>query len=147
MLVVDTSVAVKWVISEASTTREAGTEQALALLAHGLMAPDLLAIEFANVLWKRQLRRDIGADQAEQALAILPETVLLQPSQPYLQTALSLAVALEHPVYDCLFLACAAAHDAELVTADERLATLVQHRNTGIRVTNLADWIDPTPAR
>lgn len=145
MLVVDTSVAVKWVVSEASTEREAGTEQALALLGHGLMAPDLLAIEFANVLWKRQLRQDVSAKQAEQALAVLPNIVILRPSQPYLQTAMNLAVTLEHPIYDCLFLACAVEHEAEFVTADERLATLVQRRDPGIRVTKLHDWVDFSP--
>jgi predicted nucleic acid-binding protein len=45
-LVVDASVAIKWVIEES------GTPQALSLRRHRLFAPDLLMTECANVLWK-----------------------------------------------------------------------------------------------
>ncbi len=47
-LVIDASVAVKWVIDEH------GTPEALSLLRHRLFAPDLLVAECAKVLWKRR---------------------------------------------------------------------------------------------
>ena len=46
-LVVDASVAIKWVVPEA------GSERAITLLDHGLVAPDLLFSECANILWRK----------------------------------------------------------------------------------------------
>ncbi len=46
-LVVDASVVIKWVIEET------GTQDALALRRHRLLAPDLLIPECANILWKK----------------------------------------------------------------------------------------------
>jgi predicted nucleic acid-binding protein len=46
-LVIDASVAIKWVIDEP------GTKEALSLLKHRLYAPDLLVAECGNILWKR----------------------------------------------------------------------------------------------
>jgi len=43
----DASVAVIWLVEEASSP------QALALLKHGLLAPDLLIAECANIIWKK----------------------------------------------------------------------------------------------
>jgi len=42
--VIDASVAIKWVVSEP------GTQEALALRQHRLIAPDLLIAECANIL-------------------------------------------------------------------------------------------------
>jgi predicted nucleic acid-binding protein len=46
-LVIDASVAVKWVVEEP------GTQEALLLRQHRLLAPDLLVAECANILWKK----------------------------------------------------------------------------------------------
>ena len=47
--------------------------------------------------------------------------VQLQSMRPLLQPALRLAVALNHPAYDCMYLALAELIDGELVTADRAL--------------------------
>jgi predicted nucleic acid-binding protein len=49
-LVIDARVAVKWVVPEPDSTR------AEVLLDHGLVAPDLLFVECANVLWEKVRR-------------------------------------------------------------------------------------------
>ena len=46
-LVIDASVAVKWVVPELVS------ERAERLLDHGLVAPDLLFAECANLLWEK----------------------------------------------------------------------------------------------
>ncbi len=40
--------------------------------------------------------------------------------------ALELALALDHPVYDCLYLSCADIVDGVLITADEKLCKAMQ---------------------
>jgi predicted nucleic acid-binding protein len=119
VLVVDTSVAVKWYIPEP------GSEHALALRLSGndLVAPDLLVAEFGNVLRKKVRRGELdGAEAAEIADAFVRACpVRLRPSLPYSALALDLALRLERSVYDALFLAVAVAEGGSYVTADERL--------------------------
>lgn len=118
--VVDTSVAVKWVIPESGKGIEIGTEQALALFDHELDAPDCIIGEFANALFKKVQRREIGAEQAQSAFAVLPQTVSFFPSADLVEAALSLALDVVHPVHDCIFLVGAIQHDVQLVTADRK---------------------------
>jgi predicted nucleic acid-binding protein len=61
LCVIDASVVIKWLI------REDGTPEALALRTKGLVfiAPDLLAPECANILWKHYRRNEISRGQAE----------------------------------------------------------------------------------
>lgn len=116
--VVDTSVAIKWFVLEA------GTEQAEWLLEpeRDLAASDLLIAEIGNVLWRKQRNGDIDAKQVDMAIDRLPGFFqLLSPASGLIQGALAIAREIGHSVYDCMFLAQAAAlTDACLVTADER---------------------------
>jgi predicted nucleic acid-binding protein len=57
-LVVDASVAIKWVVAE----RDA--ECAATLLDHGLIVPDLLFSECANILWRKLRHHEITEDEA-----------------------------------------------------------------------------------
>ena len=132
--VVDASVAVKWVVEELDSG------QARMLARARLEAPDLLAVECANILWKKARIGDIGARQARERLdALLEAPVALTPSRDLLGQALGLALELEHPVYDCLYLALALARGVPLVTADERLARAVRKRRRAVGVTLLSE--------
>jgi predicted nucleic acid-binding protein len=65
-LVIDASVAVKWVIEET------GTEAALSLRRGAkLIAPELLVAECANVLWKKVRRNELSRDEAHLAARLL----------------------------------------------------------------------------
>lgn len=119
-LVVDTSVAVKWVVPEDGAAVEAGTGAALELLAQELIAPDCILGEFANALFKKVQRSEIGREQAEAALQILPGTVALFPTANLVDVALKLALDIGHPVHDCIFLMGAIQYDVPLVTADAK---------------------------
>lgn len=116
-LVIDASVALKWVVEEA------GTPLALALRRSArLIAPDLLVAECANVLWKKVQRGELLRDEALLAARLLQGAEIeLLPSRALFEVATRLAIALDHPAYDCLYLALAVAEDCRLVTADERL--------------------------
>ena len=115
-LVVDASVAVKWVVPEPRS------DQAAALLDHTLVAPDLFFAECANVLWKKLRRGDLTEEEASIAARTLEQVdVVVVPSRAYLGRAVAIAAALEHPAYDAIYLAVAEAFGLRLVTADARL--------------------------
>jgi predicted nucleic acid-binding protein len=122
--VIDASIAVKWVVEEE------GTPEALALRVHAkLIAPDLLVAECANILWKKVVRGELLKDEALIAAALLQEAdVELYPMRSLLAPAARLAIELEHPAYDCLYLAFAAERGCPLVTADGRLLRKLEER-------------------
>jgi predicted nucleic acid-binding protein len=116
MIIVDASVAVKWLVSEA------GSEEAAALLEQRLGAPALWLSEASNALWAKVMRRQLSADEARgQAadLADAPMTTIALPG--LLPAAMRMALELEHPIYDCIYLAAATQSDTYVVTDDRRL--------------------------
>ncbi|MFQ5955716.1 MAG: type II toxin-antitoxin system VapC family toxin [Kiloniellales bacterium] len=131
--VVDASVAIKWFVEENLS------EEAEAILGYGepLFAPDLLLAEIGNVLWKKVNRGEVAPDQAHE-IAVKAEggIPVLYSIRPLNARALQIALTLDHPVYDCLYIACAEMADGVVVTADERFvqaaagtefASLVRH--------------------
>lgn len=134
-VVVDASVAVKWVIPEVLSDRA----DALRSRADRLLAPDFLLLEATNALWKKLIRREISAREAARALDLLLSSPLdLRPSAPLLSRALTLARRLGHPVYDCLYVALAQVEGAALVTADRRLLAATAKPGTHLTVMDLA---------
>ena len=116
--VIDASVAIKWVIDEE------GTDQALALRRQKLYAPDLIIAECANILWKKVRRGELSAEEAGIAGRLLANADLeLLPTRSLMNAAIEIAIQLDHPAYDCLYLALAEQNHAEFVTADTRLVT------------------------
>ena len=114
--VIDASVAIKWVVDEP------GTQQALLLRRHRLVAPDLLVPECANILWKKVLRRELSEAEATLAARLLQRAdIQLEPMRRLMEPATKLAIALGHPAYDCIYLALAQSLSCALVTADEQL--------------------------
>jgi predicted nucleic acid-binding protein len=114
--VIDASVAIKWVV------RESGTEEALLVRRRSLVAPDLLIAECANILWKKVRRKELTEAEAILAARLLERAgVRLEPMRLLLQPATRISIALDHPAYDCMYLATAEMLSCGLVTADERL--------------------------
>ena len=135
--VVDSSVAIKWVVEEP------GSKEALALFRHRLFAPDLLIAECANALWKKARRNELTTEEASLCARLLQSAdVELSPMRPLLESATRLAVALDHPAYDCVYLVLAESLSCDLVTADARL--VVKARAGGkSKVLALADTAPP----
>ena len=120
---IDAGVAIKWVIDEP------GSAEAVLLLDRRLLAPDLLCAECANILWKMTVRREITSDEADiAALALAEADIELVAMRPYLAATAALAIALDHPAYDCVYLAVADDLGVPLVTADERLVRKLRQR-------------------
>ncbi len=142
-LVVDASVAVKWVLPEPGTLQARRLLEASADGRLDLIAPDLFIGEVGNVLWKRcRLRGELVEDEAraalEAVLAVAPELV---PSEALAARALELALAFRRPISDCLYVALALRDHCSLVTADSRLATALGPA-TG-HVVRLEDFVLP----
>ena len=121
-LVVDASVALKWVLLEEDRDR------AISLLTEDeLIAPDLLHVECANALAMRVRRGLIRAVDASDALhVILNAPVLIRPAASLVSKAYDLSLELERTAYDSLYLALALAEGAVLVTADGKFADAVE---------------------
>lgn len=135
--VVDASVVVKWFVEEDHH------EQARDLLRADdiLLAPDLIVLEITNVVWKKTIRDEIDRAQATIiAAAILQGEPQLHPSTDFSERALEMALSLNHPIYDCVYLACAEHFNSPLITLDQRLCkaaantefeNLVRHLDDG----------------
>lgn len=121
-VVVDASVAAKWFI------RGNGRKQALkALDAPSRHAPDLIVAEIANVAWKKAIRGEVTTDQARFiSAAVARYFAVLHRSEALVHRAMEIALTLRHPVYDCLYLACAERAGGRLITADRKLLATLQ---------------------
>jgi predicted nucleic acid-binding protein len=116
-VVVDASVAVKWVLDEP------GSEAAATLREQELIAPALWLAEAANALWRHAQTGEITGNEAVELFTeLLQAPVATLPIEPHLEPALKLATEIRHPVYDCIYLALALHHQTYVVTADRRLA-------------------------
>lgn len=128
--VIDASIALKWVIEEE------GTPEALALRQRAkLMAPELLVAESANVLWKKVRRDELLKEEALLAARLLQAAEIeLLPARNLLETSLRMSIEIDHPAYDCMYLALAVENKCNFVTADERfLQKLRQGRERTVR--------------
>jgi len=135
-LVVDASVAVKWLVPED------GTDEAVRVLTGGatLVVPDLLFMEVASALWKRVRRRQMtepAADTILRSLDAMPLTV--HGTRDLVSAAFALSCSLSVTPYDAVYLALAEWQDCALVTADSRLARALRGTRFADRARRLGD--------
>lgn len=123
VLVIDASVAMKWVVTESGSDRAAALLTELAGGAVSLVAPEQLLGEVGNGLRKRVAQRVLSAADAVAALEAVSELglELIGGPQRWLR-ALPAALDWGVTTYDALYLLLALDLDADLVTADLRLA-------------------------
>ena len=135
-IVVDASVALKWVL------QEDGSDAAERLLDEELIAPSLWLVEAGNALWRRSVRGELSAQEAQERLSeLFNAPVATVPLEADVAAAVRLAGELGHPVYDCLYLALALREDTYVVTADRRFAdALSKHRKLSKAVCLLEQW-------
>ncbi len=121
MAIVDASVAVKWVVNEPLS------DLAIQLLQNNVLkAPELIEVEVRNALWARVRRNLDTAEEARQAeqefsrigIGVLPLGILVG-------RAFDLSFELDHPLYDCVYLAAAIEFSEPLITADQRFFELI----------------------
>jgi predicted nucleic acid-binding protein len=117
-LVVDASVALKWVLQEPGSH----IAEALIRIEPELVIPDFWLGEATNVLWVQVRRKLLTPDEAREGLALL--WALLQPTPTTAmglhELALEIAIATSHSTYDTLYLAFAIATGARGVVVSDR---------------------------
>lgn len=134
LVVVDASVALKWVVSEP------GSDAANALLtdmAEGtttLVAPEHLVGEVGNGLRKRVAQRILDADDALGALAAITSLDLgfIGGADRWFRS-LGAALDWDLTTYDALYVLLALDLDSELITADLRLADSARKSSLPVR--------------
>jgi predicted nucleic acid-binding protein len=134
VLVIDASIAVKWVVEED------GTPEALAIRQKArLIAPDLLIAESANILWKKVQRRELVKQEALIAARLLQGAdIELLPMRSLCETATRISIEVNHPAYDCLYLALAVEKQCRFVTADDRFLKKLTHQQSKLRSSAIA---------
>lgn len=117
-LVVDASVAVKWLLPEEHS------DAAVRLLAEDwdLRAPDLFWAESGNILWKKWRKNEVTAEEATELWVDLRRFPLrIFSSEPLCDLSWDIARRFNRTFYDSLYVALAVSGSCPLVTADLRL--------------------------
>ena len=139
-VVVDTSLAIKWVVPEEHT------EDALTILnlwkelEETLIAPPLFRSEVTNALHQQVRQRQLTRSEASDALgSLLSRIAISEPAGLYAR-ALTLAGELFlGSTYDAMYLALAESEGCEMWTADERFIRSAQPQFPQIR------WLGEEP--
>lgn len=127
-LIVDASVAVRWFVPAWywPSAQEAVQDEVL-------LAPDVILAEAGNAFWKAARAGLIARRDAEAALKRLPPLFDHLESLATLHLdAARLSFDLNHPIYDCLYIALAERESGALLTADRKMAQAA--RKLGIEV-------------
>lgn len=137
MIVLDTSVALKWVLNEA------GSDRARKTVALALTAPDFWRVEAGNGLRKAVKKGEITPDEAAHYLQVLSRAPVRDAlTGPLLPVGLKLAIGLNHSLYDCLFLALALERGCRMLTADDAFVEIVGKRpDLSAHIVSLTDFV------
>ncbi len=120
--VLDSSVALKWVLTEPDSPRARSVRDDFRNNLHELLAPDVFPVEVAHALTRAERKGIIKPPDAARLLAdILSTPMPLHASWPLLPRAVAMSSAMRCGVYDCLYVALAEREGCELITADDKL--------------------------
>ncbi len=127
-LILDASVALKWVLNEEGSLAALNLQAEFLAGDHDLIAPGIFAIEVGHALTKAKRRHLMPVGEAaELAARITLEGPELYPSLDLVPRAIELSSAWRLGVHDCVYVALAEQETVPLLTADERLANAVRH--------------------
>jgi hypothetical protein len=131
-VIVDASVALKWLVPESDSARA----EAIMTSASTLHAPHFLMLETVNACWKNWRKQMIDRPVVLEASSKLTGLIdVWHRDEVLIEDAASLAVELQHPIFDCIYLALARQLNLQVVTADQRLIAI----GTGLAV-SFENW-------
>lgn len=137
MIVVDASVAVKWLVVEPDTEI---ADEFLALNRGKLVAPAIFTVEVASALVRKANEVKANRKGSEAGLISLGEMLnskiveIRQTSMAQLSRSAQLALDFGHPLKDCIYLALAMELECGLVTSDARFAAKAKTVWAGVKV-------------
>lgn len=136
-VVVDASVAFKWLVEEENSDKATALTRLWDDEGTQPMAPPIMPFEVANALHRRVVQGDFGLEVAKELIQdLLSLGVVLHQTPSLHMRALELASRFNQgAVYDAHYLALAESLDCEIWTADQRL-----YRVTGPGFENVR-WI------
>jgi predicted nucleic acid-binding protein len=121
-VVLDASVAAKWLVPEPDTEK---ARRVLVDWKEGrieLVAPSVLLVEVASVLWKKVKKNELHSGDAAGLFREFRHLGLpLVAIEGLIFHALDFSFFYKHPVYDCIYVALAVRERCSLLTADEEL--------------------------
>lgn len=118
--VLDSSVALKWVLPEVDSGKAIRLRDEYKVAKHELIAPDIFTPEVANGLASAERQARIKAGEAGSLLFdIVRHTPVIHSSVVHLVRAIEVSVATRQAVYDCIYLALAEAEQCDMVSADD----------------------------
>jgi predicted nucleic acid-binding protein len=122
LVVVDASLAVKWLVPEVHSDKAYTLARSWAAEGTQPIAPYLMPVEVANALHRRVVRREVTVEVATGLLeSLLASGIELREPTRLHSRALELADRLrQDAAYDAHYLALAETLDCEFWTADER---------------------------
>lgn len=92
-----------------------------------LFVPDFAFIEVGNALWARIHSAQIEYGEAKPLIGHLRNLGLeTRQADRFVDRALEIASLIDHPIYDCIYLAMAEDYDVPLVTADKRFVSALR---------------------
>ena len=120
--VLDSSVAVKWVIAEPLDDKAHRLRDDSRNAVHEFLAPDAFPLEVGHALTRAErqgrIRRANGWLSWRAVMADAPH---LEPSLALMDRAYEISSQMRVGIYDCLYVALAEREGCEFVTADDRL--------------------------
>lgn len=138
-LIVDSGVVVKWFVPE--------SDSAIARLIYSdyhdgsfeLLAPNLISVEFGNIIWKKHAFQGLTLSRAQLAIdAFKKVEFTFSSAENLFDDAFQIAVKHRRSFYDSLYLALSVRENCQFVTADEKLYNAVT--NDFPNLVLLANW-------
>lgn len=132
MIVVDASVAVKWLIAEE------GSDAARELLSGGelLVVPSPAQVEVPGAMLRKLRAGILDESETRGCLELwndlLKESIRVVAFEAVLERAAKIAIACSQPLIDCIYVATAENCGAKLITADAALQTRCKRAFKGI---------------
>jgi predicted nucleic acid-binding protein len=119
--VLDSSVALKWVLSEPDSGKAIRLRDEYKNAVHDLISPDIFTPEIANGLASAERQGRIKTGEAVTFLYDIIRTApLIHPTPPLLIRAIEISLSTKQAVYDCIYLALAESEGCEMVSADDQ---------------------------
>lgn len=136
--VIDASVAVKWFVKE----HYGASAMRLLYAQRTMLAPDLILAEVGNAMWRKWRMGFVSEAQVGRVHRTMSFLFAeLTPLQQLSEEASRLSLYLDHPIYDCIYVALARRQRLPMVSFDDRLRKRLEKSETTIDCLNPDEYL------